>query len=130
MSFSPDIHSNTPELSGKYLGTITPDFAKVSNTLKEASYQVRKRGFSDYPIFPISKTDLPLGQLLLAGHEAEIQWNIYITYLDEFIEREIIDPEKLDIFKENYKDPEEFCCLFVSDGDFTSFVYIPYPDED
>ena len=32
---------NDPELSGKYLGTITKDFVKVSDILKEASYQVR-----------------------------------------------------------------------------------------
>ena len=130
MSLSPDIHSNAPELSGKYLGTITSDFVKISNTLKEASYQIRKRGFSDFPIFPISKVEIPIGSLLLSNKELDIQWNIYVTYLDEFVEREILDPNKIDLFKENYKDPEEFCCLFVSDGDFTSFVYIPFPEDD
>ena len=39
---------NDPELSWKYLGTISADFVKVSDTLKEASYQIRKAGF-DYP---------------------------------------------------------------------------------
>jgi len=50
--------NNDPELNGKYLGTITEDFIKVSDNLKEASYQIRTRGFSDYPIFPTSKHDL------------------------------------------------------------------------
>jgi hypothetical protein len=44
-------YANDPELSGKYLGTITKDFAVVSDTLKEASYQIRKRDISKYPIF-------------------------------------------------------------------------------
>ena len=35
----------------------------------------------------------------------------------------------LDLFKENYKDPDEFCCLFVIDEDFHRFVYIPYPND-
>jgi Mg/Co/Ni transporter MgtE len=40
-----------------------------------------------------------------------------------------VEEDKLDEFKKNYKDPEEFCCLFVVDGDFASFVYIPYPED-
>jgi hypothetical protein len=48
--------NNDPELSGKYLGTISADFVKVADTLKEASYQIRKSGFA-FPIFPICKTD-------------------------------------------------------------------------
>lgn len=118
---------NDPELDGKYLGTISKDFVMVSETIKEASYQVRKQGFSDYPIFPISKKDVSIGQLLIAKQDAAIEWNYNITYLDEFVQRKIVAEDKLDDFKKIYKDPEEFCCLFVMDGDFTRFLFIPYP---
>ena len=74
---------NDPELNGKYLGSITADFVKIADTIKEASYQVRKRGFSDYPIFPIAKIDIPIGKLLFKKEEMHTQWNYYITYLDE-----------------------------------------------
>ncbi|WP_143960333.1 hypothetical protein [Litoribacter populi] len=121
--------SNDPELNGKYLGTITKDFVKISDILKEASYQVRSRKFSKYPIFPISKTDQPIGQLFLGKDEKDLDWNYYITYLDEFIQRKLISEENLEEFYQSYKDPDEFCCLFVVDQDFTSFVYIPYPEE-
>ena len=60
---------NDPELNGKYLGTISKDFVVVADTLKEAAYQVKKRGFSEYPIFPISKVDIPIGQLLIGRDE-------------------------------------------------------------
>ena len=122
-------YNNDPELSGKYLGTISRDFVKVSDTLKEASYEIRKRGFSDYPIFPFSKSEQPIGNYFLGNSEVDIQWNIYITYLDEFVQREIIAEEKVENFKATYKDPDEFCCLFVIDGEFTRFLYIPYPEE-
>jgi hypothetical protein len=118
---------NDPELNGKYLGTITQDFAKVADTLKEASYMVRKRGFSDYPIFPISKTALPVGQLLIGRQELGVNWNYFISYLDEFVQRELI--EEADLFKAAYKDPDEFCCLFVVDVEFTNFVFVPYPED-
>ena len=60
---------NDPELDGRYLGTISQDFVKIAETLKEASYQIRKRGFSDFPIFPICKTDQAIGQLLIDKRE-------------------------------------------------------------
>ncbi|MEQ9438750.1 MAG: hypothetical protein RIG62_06860 [Cyclobacteriaceae bacterium] len=118
---------NDPELNGKYLGTITKDFVVVSDTLKEASYQVRKRGFSEYPIFPISKSEIPVGNLLIGRGEMATNWYYYVTYLDEFIQRKLITNEAE--FKQAYKDPDEFCCLFVVDQDFTNFLFIPYPEE-
>ncbi len=120
---------NDPELNGKYLGTITKDFIKVSDILKEASYQVRSRKFSGYPIFPISKEEQPIGQLFLGKTEKELDWNYYITYLDEFVQRKLIAEESLDEFKASFKDPDEFCCLFVIDQEFTRFVYIPFPED-
>jgi hypothetical protein len=55
------MQGNDPELDGKYLGTISQDFVKVADTIKEASYQIRKRGFSKYPSFrsvkPSSRLD-------------------------------------------------------------------------
>ncbi|GGF20235.1 hypothetical protein [Echinicola rosea] len=120
---------NDPELNGKYLGTITKDFVKVSETLKEASYQVRSRKFSEFPIFPVCKTEQPIGQLLIGNTDVKVDWNYYITYLDEFVQRKLVDQEAIEDFKGAYKNPDEYCCLFVVDQDFTNFVYIPYPNE-
>lgn len=118
---------NDPELSGKYLGTISQDFVKVADTLKEASYQIRKRGFSPYPIFPVCKVAQPVGQLLIDSETAPLEWKYYASYLDEFVQRELIEHE--DDFKAAFKDPDEFCCLFVVDKDFTNFVFIPFPED-
>ncbi len=119
---------NDPELDGKYLGSISSDFVKIADTLKEASYAIRRRGFSEHPIFAISKFDLPIGQLLLGRKDIDLKWNYNASYLDEFVQREIISQENVDDFIDSYKDPDEFCCLFVVDADFTRFLYIPYPE--
>lgn len=119
---------NDPDLNGKYLGTISEDFVKVADTLKEASYQIRKAGF-DVPIFAISKGDIPIGQLLISKHDLELTWNYYASFLDEFMQRELVAKDKEQEFKDTYKDPDEFCCLFVVDQAFTNFVYIPYPED-
>ncbi|MCW5909448.1 MAG: hypothetical protein KIT62_00150 [Cyclobacteriaceae bacterium] len=119
---------NDPELNGKYLGTISQDFVKVADTLKDASYQIRKAGF-EFPIFPISKEELPIGQVLIPAGPLNLQWNYHASFLDEFVQRELIAPDKEEDFKSSYKDPDEFCCLFVVDEDFASFVYIPFPED-
>jgi len=121
--------NNDPELSGKYLGTISGDFVKVADTLKEASYQIRKRGISEHPVFPVCKEDQPIGQIILPKQQVETEWNYYASFMDEFVQRGLIDSEKQESFKEAYKEPDEFCCLFVIDKEFTNFVFIPYPED-
>jgi hypothetical protein len=122
-----NIINNDPELNGKFLGKITQDFIKVSDNIKEASYQIRKNGFSEFPIFPVSKSDLPIGQLLYGKMDLNLDWNYYASYLDEFIQRALIDKNRIEAFKNTYKDPDEFCCIFLVDEQMTSFIYIPYP---
>ncbi len=119
---------NDPELSGKYLGTISEDFVKVSDTLKESSYQIRKAGF-EFPVFPICKEEQPIGQLLLHPRINGTKWHYYASFLDEFLQRGLVTGDKVEDFKDAYKDPDEFCCLFVIDLQFTNFVFIPYPED-
>jgi hypothetical protein len=119
---------NDPELSGKYLGTISADFVKVADHLREASYQIRKAGF-EFPIFPICKEDQPVGRILINKESAGLEWNYYASLLDEFLQRELVLPDRREAFTENYRDPDEFCCLFVIDKEFTRFVYIPFPTD-
>ncbi|HSY60701.1 MAG TPA: hypothetical protein VK796_02445 [Cytophaga sp.] len=121
--------SNDADIDGKFLGTISSDFIHVCDTLKEGAYQIKARGISDYPIFPMCKANLPFGQLLLGKNEVATQWNYYASTSDEFQQLGFIDSEKFDAFKETYKDPEEFCCLFVVDKEFTNFLFIPYPED-
>jgi len=120
---------NDPELNGKYLGTITKDFVKVSDVLKEASYQLKARKISEFPIFPISKVDLPIGQSLISKDQKKTDWNYNFSFLDEFVQRGLVDAEKQDEFKAAFKNPEEFCCLFVVELDFMNFLYVPYPED-
>ena len=49
-------------------------------------------------------------------------------FLEEFEQRELV--AKDDDFKQVYKNPDEFCCLFIVDEQFTNFVFIPYPNEE
>ena len=121
--------NNDPQLNGKYLGTITSDFSKVSDNLKEASYQIRSRGFSKFPIFPISRTEIPIGQPLIKSQEMDNEWHYNASVLDEFLQRNLVEKDREKAFEEAYKDPDDFCCLFVVDQDFTNFIFVPYPED-
>ena len=120
---------NDPELNGKYLGTITKDFATVSDTLKEASYQVRKNDISKYPIFIFAKQEVQLGALLVNADELNLQWHVYASYVELFMQQVIIGADGVDAFEASYKNADEFCCLFVLDEEFTKFVFVPYPED-
>jgi hypothetical protein len=71
----------------------------------------------------------PIGKIFIGKAEKDLDWNYFITYLDEFVQRKLIAEEAVEDFINAYKDPDEFCCLFVLDGAFTRFVFIPYPND-
>ena len=122
-------YANDPELNGKYLGTITKDFATVSDTLLEASAQIRKRDISRYPIFVFARQEVALGGLLVNADELNLEWHVFASYLELLVQQRVIDADRIEDFQQTWKDPDEFCCLFVLDEEFTNFVYVPYPED-
>lgn len=122
--------ANSPEINKKLMGKVSSDFVKVSDHLKESSYQIIKRDFSKYPIFVVTEAELDLGVLLFDKKDFSTVFQYRASYLEEFILREMIGEESRELFIENYKDTEEFCCLFVVDGDFAGFIYLPYPNDE
>jgi len=121
--------ANSPDLNQKLMGNISEDFVKVADQLKEASYQIRKRGFSEYPIFAVTNNEVDLGVLLIDATELANRYVYKASYMQEFVERKLIGEESVLLFTENYKNPEEFCCLFALIGEFSGFVYVPYPED-
>lgn len=121
--------ANSPELNRKLMGYVSQDFVRVSDQLKDASYQIRKRGFSENPIFVITNEEVDLGVLLIGSTEMTNRYNYRASYVQEFLDRKLIGEESLDLFKENYKNPEEYCCLFALIGDFSGFIFVPYPED-
>jgi len=121
--------ANSPELNTKLMGYISEDFIRVCDQLKEASYQIRKRGFSEYPIFIVTNDELDLGALLIGSTEMHNRYNYRASYMQDFVDRKLIGEEAILMFTENYKNADEYCCLFALIGDFSGFVYVPYPED-
>ncbi len=121
--------ANSPDLNKKLMGLISGDFVLVADQLKDASYQIRTRGFSEHPIFVASQRDIDIGQVFIGPKELGNAWHYKASYLDEFIQRELVGEDSIDMFKENFRNPDEYCCLFVVHAEFAGFVYIPFPED-
>ncbi len=118
------------EITGKYLGSITQDFVKVSKFLQEASYQVIVRKISEYPIFILGKTRTQFfGQEIIDKTKFGLDWFYNLSYLAELEQKGLI--KDIPLFTENYKNAEEFACLLVIDNenDFLGVVYVPFPED-
>ena len=123
---------NDPELQakGKFLGTITADFARASDVLRDTSEAIRDRAHSKYPIFVFSREPVALGALLLNGPDRLMQWHVFASSLEEFTQRGLVEQgEGEAMFQAAYKDPDEYACLFVVDPEFMEFVFLPYPED-
>lgn len=121
--------ANSPEINQKLMGKVASDFVKVSDHLKEASYQIRKREYSKFPIFVVSTEEIELGALLFHASDFKTEYHYRASFVEEFVSRNMIGQESDDLFKENYKDADEYCCLFVIDEGFAGFIYLPYPND-
>ncbi len=121
--------ANSPEINQKLMGKVSSDFIKVSEHLKEASYQIIKRKFSENPIFILSENPVEIGATLFQQSDFKTSYEYRASFLEEFISRNMIGEESVEFFKENYKDPEEYCCLFVIDQAFAGFIYLPFPND-
>ena len=123
---------NDPELQakGKFLGTITADFARASDVLRDTSDAIRDRAHSAYPIFVFAREPVSLGALLLSGPDRLMQWHIFASSLEEFTQRGLVQEGEGEAdFRAAYKDPDEYACLFVVDPEFMEFVFLPYPED-
>jgi hypothetical protein len=121
--------ANSPEINQKLMGKVSSDFVVVAEHLKEASYQIIKRNYSKNPIFILTTEHVEMGTTLFKKEDFKTTYEYKACYLEEFVVRNIVGEESREFFKENYKDPEEFCCLFVMDESFAGFIYLPYPND-
>lgn len=121
--------ANSPDINKKLMGKVSSDFLKVCDHLKESSYQIRKREFSKYPVFVLTEEEVDLGILLFDKKDFSTVYQYRADFIEDFLERGMIGEESKDFFIENYKDPDEYCCLFVIDGEFAGFIYLPFPTD-
>ena len=89
--------------------------------------EIRRQSISNYPIFVAHReTELNLGRLAIDAEHFGGDWSINASTLEEFVKRQVVHPSKLADFKQAYKSPQHFICVFVLSGNDAGFIFIPY----
>lgn len=92
-------------------------------TVAQAADAILDQEISKYPIFALSRQGLAIG-LPLYEREAP-EWSINASTLEEFATKGLIEAEKVDNFRQVYKNPQEQICFFVVDEGSATFIFLP-----
>lgn len=93
--------------------------------LGKAADAVVTQEVSDYPIFVVHQQIMDMGIQIIEKDNGLKKWSVNVSSLEEFVTKQIIQPERVENFKSVYKDPEVSLCLFVLSELGASFIFIP-----
>lgn len=78
---------------------------------------------SHYPIFVVYQVEVELGLPLLKNRAS---WSVNASTLEELVAKRLVKTEKIDAFRQVYKDPRAFLCLFVlEEAAGAQFIFLP-----
>lgn len=93
--------------------------------LGKAADTILNEDVSEYPIFVAHQHQIEIGIPLIDKAQTKGNWSLNASTLEEFVSKQVIQPEKIDPFKSVYKDPEESVCLFVLSELGATFIFLP-----
>lgn len=109
--------------------TLQEDLKFYKDPIKEVSRETIERKISDFPIFIAHQHELNLGEKILDKDELGRNWHIHASVLEELVEKGVILEEKKDEFKQTFKDPTSYVCIFLVHEDGGNFIFLPKDGE-
>jgi len=97
--------------------------------MEKAADSILDQEVSKYPIFIIHKGELPLGITLIDKEKTKGEWSINASILEEFTTKQIIKTERIENFRNIFKDPSAHLCLFVLSEAGANFIFLPRSEE-
>jgi hypothetical protein len=94
--------------------------------ISKAADTILDQDVSSYPIFIVHQMDAVDIGIALLSHEAEDgpAWSVHASTLEELATKKVIEMNKVDNFREVYKDPRENLCHFVLSDLGANFMFI------
>lgn len=111
------------------LEALQNDVRIYADTIKEIANEIMSNEISNYPVFIAYQDQVELGKPIISRDLYGTNWHINASMLEELVKREIVKREKVDEFRNVYKDPQHYICFFVITQQEGSFVFVPYPEE-
>ncbi len=91
----------------------------------QASDAILDQDISSYPIFVVHQYSVDIGIAILQKEVSDSVWSVNVTTLEELATKNIIDMDRVDQFRQVYKNPKTFLCLFLISELGVNFVFIP-----
>lgn len=91
----------------------------------QAADTILDQEVSIYPIFIIHQLNVDIGVLLVSKTDGKSDWSIHASTLEELVTKQVIQMDKVDNFRQVYKDPREYLCLFTLSEMGATFVFLP-----
>lgn len=101
------------------------DLRPYKDAFGNAIEQMLNKEVTKYPIFVVHQQDVELGVEIISKEKVNGNWSVNATTLEELVAKQVIFQEKVEDFKEVYKDPEDFICLFILSEIGAQFVWMP-----
>lgn len=108
------------------LVSLEKDLELYKESIREIALEIIAEGVSENPIFVAHQHTVSIGELILNKDELNTLWSIQASMFEEFVEKGIIKPELKELFLKNYKNPEDYMCVFVIVPEGANFIYYPY----
>jgi len=99
------------------------DITPYKKMLGKATSTIVDEDVSKYPIIVAAREALQLGIPLIEQNAPLV--NLHASTLEEFATKGLIEAARIDRFREVYKDPGEFLCVFLIAPPDGTFVFIP-----
>jgi hypothetical protein len=114
-----------PEVE-KNLKALEAQINELNDLIREVSDDVRKAGFSQYPIFVAHQEVSSVGDCILDRTEFDFPYSLNATTLERFIELGLLSEDRKVAFLQAWGDPAQQLCLFWVNGEFTRFIFKPF----
>jgi len=102
------------------------DLEFYKEAIQTVADEILNNDVSKYPVFIAHKTEVAMGRKILDAEELEAKWDISASLLEEFVAKGLILEDKLEDFKQAYKDPAQNMCVFVASENSGNFIFFPY----
>ncbi len=101
------------------------EMAPYTGLMGKAADAILDQDISSYPIFVVHQFNLEIGIPILERRENGPKWSINASTLEELATKKIVEMDRVDNFRQVYKDPREFLCLFVLSDLGANFIFLP-----
>ncbi len=113
---------------GDHMSKLYRDLEPLKDRIRALVDLILQQEISQYPIVVFYKEGNPeLGVAL--PQEKGIDWNIRLSFLEDFVQKGLIEELKVDGFIKVFKPTETHACLFVLNDAGANFVFYPLGEE-